>query len=122
MLVFFAGSARYLLPVAAPLAILAANTSRRSILLVGAALQLALALGMAVVNYQHWNTYRRYVDLLMEQTHGRRVWVNADWGLRYYLEAAGGVALTTNPQVQPGDIVVSSDLSNPCLLYTSRCV
>jgi hypothetical protein len=120
MLVFFAGSARYLLPVAAPLAILAANTSRRSILLVGAALQLALALGMAVVNYQHWNTYRRYVDLLMEQTHGRRVWVNADWGLRYYLEAAGGLPLTTPPAlnggsslVQPGDIVVSSDLSNP---------
>ena len=113
MLVFFAGSARYLLPVAAPLAILAANASRKSIALAGAALQLALAFGLAVVNYQTSNTYRHYVELLMEQAHGRRIWVNADWGLRYYLEAAGGLPLTKNPQVQPGDIVVTSDLGNP---------
>jgi hypothetical protein len=112
MLVFFAGSARYLLPVAAPLAILAANASRRSIALAGAALQLALAFGLAVVNYQHWNTYRHYVEMLNTQTKGRRMWVNADWGLRYYLEAAGGLPLTTPPRVQPGDIVVTSDLSN----------
>ena len=117
VLVFFAGSARYLLPVAAPLAILAANASRRSVAIAGAALQLALALGLAVVNYQHWNTYRHYVEILMDQAHGRRIWVNADWGLRYYLEAAGGVALTKansgSSMVQPGDIVVTSDLSNP---------
>jgi hypothetical protein len=113
MLVFFAGSARYLLPVAAPLAILAANASRRSIAIAGGALQLALGLGLAVVNYQTSNTYRHYVELLQEQVHGRRIWVNADWGLRYYLEAAGGLDLTTNPQVQPGDIVVTSELSNP---------
>jgi hypothetical protein len=119
MLVFFAGSARYLLPVAAPLAILAANTSRKSIAIAGAALQLALALGLAVVNYQHWNAYRHYAELLTEQAHGRRIWVNADWGLRYYLEAAGGLALTKIPAgggasaVQPGDVVVTSDLSNP---------
>ncbi len=117
MLVFFAGSARYLLPVAAPLAILAANASRRSVAIAGAALQLALALGLAVVNYQHWNTYRHYVEILMDQAHGRRIWVNADWGLRYYLEAAGGVPLTKatsgSSMIQPGDIVVTSDLSNP---------
>jgi hypothetical protein len=113
MLVFFAGSARYLLPVAAPLAILAANASRRSIAISGAALQLALAFGLAVVNYQHWNTYRHYVEILDGQTKGRRVWINGDWGLRYYLEAAGGLPLTTKPRVQPGDIVVTSDLSNP---------
>jgi hypothetical protein len=112
-LVFFAGSARYLLPIAAPLAILAANASRKSIAIAGAALQMALALGLAVVNHQHWDTYRHYVELLEDQAHGRRIWVNADWGLRYYLEAAGGLPLTTKPQVQPGDIVVTSDLSNP---------
>jgi hypothetical protein len=113
ILVFFAGSARYLLPVAAPLAILAANASRRGVALAGAVLQLALAFGLAVVNYQHWNTYRHYVEILRPQTQGRRVWVNADWGLRYYLEAAGGLPLTAPPQVQPGDIVVASELSNP---------
>jgi hypothetical protein len=113
MLVFFAGSARYLLPVAAPLAILAANASRKRVAIAGVVLQLALASGLAVVNYQHWNTYRHYVELLMEQAHGRRIWVNADWGLRYYLEAAGALPLTKPPQVQPGDIVVTSELSNP---------
>lgn len=112
-LVFFAGSARYLLPVAAPLAILAANASRRSVAIAAAALQLALAFGLAVVNYQHWNTYRHYVELLDDKAQGRRIWVNADWGLRYYLEAAGGLPLTKHPNVQPGDIVVTSDLANP---------
>src|ERR1035438_6343491 len=123
-LVFFAGSARYLLPIAAPIAILAANISRRSVAITGAALQLALAFGLAVVNYQHWNTYRHYVELLEEKAQGRRIWVNADWGLRYYLEAAGGWPLKKHPAsnggssppsslVQPGDIVVTSDLANP---------
>lgn len=124
ILVFFAGSARYLLPIAAPLAILAANASRRSVAIAGAALQLALGLGLAVVNYQHWNTYRHYVELLVDKAHGRRIWIDADWGLRYYLEAAGGLPLTNHPAssgsssppstvVQPGDIVVTSDLANP---------
>ena len=113
MLVFFAGSARYLLPVAAPLAILAANASRRSVAIAGAALQMALALGLAVVNYQHWDMYRSFAETIAEQAHGRRVWVNADWGLRYYLEAAGGLPLTKEPRVQPGDIVVTSELANP---------
>ena len=97
MLVFFAGSARYLLPVAAPLAILAANASRLNIALAGAALQLRSRARLGVVNYQHWNTYRHYVEILKRQTQGRRVWVNADWGLRYYLEAAGGLPLTKDP-------------------------
>jgi hypothetical protein len=120
MLVFFAGSARYLLPAAAPLALLAANASRRSVAIAGAALQMALALGLAIVNYQHWDMYRGFAETVAEQAHGRRVWVNADWGLRYYLEADGGLPLTKEPapsggssMVQPGDIVVTSELTNP---------
>ncbi|HVP91794.1 MAG TPA: hypothetical protein VMS75_11330, partial [Terriglobales bacterium] len=52
--VFFAGSARYLLPMAAPVAILASRLDRRW-LSAGFAAQLTLGLGLAVVNYQHWD-------------------------------------------------------------------
>ncbi len=113
MLVFFAGSARYLLPVAAPLAILAANASRKGILILGTVLQLALSLGLATVNYQHGDAYRSFAASVTDQAASRRVWVNADWGLRYYLEAGGGLPLTKNPAVQAGDIVVTSELAGP---------
>jgi hypothetical protein len=111
MAVFFAGSARYLLPVAAPLAILAVNKSRRSVVWMGVALELALSLGLAAVNYQHWDAYRRFASTLAEQAAGRRVWVNADGGERYYFEAAGALPLPKDAAVQPGEIVVSSALA-----------
>ncbi len=110
-LVFFAGSARYLLPVAAPLAILIVNNSRKAIVLTGVGLQLALSVGLAAVNYQHWDTYRRLASTIEDQAAGRRVWVNADGGERYYFEADGAVALPKNTVVQAGDIVVSSALA-----------
>src|SRR5579885_3755103 len=50
-LIFFAGSARYLLPIAAPVAILAARDCRRVALLAGFAWHMALSLGLALVNY-----------------------------------------------------------------------
>jgi hypothetical protein len=111
MVVFFAGSARYLLPVAAPLAILAVNNSRRGIVWVGVGLELVLSLGLATVNYQHWDAYRRFASILAGQAAGRRVWVNADGGERYYLESAGALPLPKNGTVQAGDIVVSSALA-----------
>ena len=111
MLVFFAGSARYLLPIAAPLAILVSNAAQRSVAIASAALQLALALGLAIVNYQHWDAYRTFAATVTDQAAGRRIWINADLGLRYYLESAGGLPLTKPPQARPGDIVVTSDLT-----------
>ncbi len=116
MAVFFAGSARYLLPVAAPLAIvvvnsLAVNNSRRSIVYTGVGLQLALSVGLAIVNYQHWEAYRQLAGTVASEAAGRRVWVNADGGERYYFEADGALALPRNAAVEPGDIVVSSALA-----------
>jgi hypothetical protein len=54
-IVFYAGSARYLLPIAAPLAILAARSVPVRLLVTGFALQMARALGLAIANYQHWS-------------------------------------------------------------------
>lgn len=108
--VFFAGSARYLLPIAAPVAILAARASSPRILATGFAFQMALGLGLAIVNYQHWDAYRRFAQSLHPSG---RVWINAEWGLRYYLESSGGLPMARDQAVRAGDTVVSSALALP---------
>jgi hypothetical protein len=110
--VFFAGSARYLLPVAAPLALLV-SWLRPRYLAVGFAFQMALSTALAIVNYQHWDGYRRFAASLYEQIQGRRVWINGEWGLRFYLEADGGLPLMEGQAVRPGEVVVSSALAYP---------
>ena len=50
-------------------------------------LQLFIALALAIVNYQHWDGYRKFAASLHGPASGHRVWVDNDWGLRYYLEA-----------------------------------
>jgi hypothetical protein len=111
--VFFAGSARYLLPVAAPVAILAARRCGTLTLALGFALQMVLSLGLAVVNYQHWGAYRQFASSLSTQAGEHRLWINADWGLRFYLESEGALALPLGQELQPGEIIVSSALANP---------
>lgn len=111
--VFFAGSARYLLPIAAPVAILAARDCRPAILAAGFALQMALSLGLAIVNFQHWDAYRQFAHSLAGEAATHRVWVNAEWGLRFYLESEGALPMPAGQMLQPGEIVVSSDLALP---------
>lgn len=108
--IFFAGSARYLLPVAAPVAILASRLRVRWVAL-GFAAHLAIGLGLAAANYEHWDASRRFAASLRAETAGRRVWVDDDLGLRYYMEAAGAVPLTKGQTVKPGSVVVSSELA-----------
>jgi len=112
LVVFFAGSARYLLPMAAPVALLASRLRPRY-LAAGFALQMALSLGLAVVNYQHWAGYLAFAASLRGISSGRRVWINGEWGLRHYLEADGGLALEKGQTIYPGDIVVTSELAYP---------
>jgi hypothetical protein len=107
--IFFAGAARYLLPMAAPVALLASRL-RPKWLAVGFAAQLALGLGLAAVNYQHWAGYRQFAESLRSVTAGHRVWVDGEWGLRYYLESDGALPLKKIQRLRPGDIVVSSEL------------
>jgi len=109
LVIFFAGSARYLLPMAAPVALLASRL-RAKWLAAGFAAQLALSLGLAAVNYQHWDGYRQFAESLRGSTAGHRVWVDGEWGLRYYLESDGALPLQKTQHLRPGDIVVSSEL------------
>jgi hypothetical protein len=111
LVVFFSGSARYLLPMAAPMALLASRL-RPKWLAIGFSAQLALSLGLAIVNYWHWDGYREFAAALHQPTAGHRVWVDNDWGLRYYIEADHGLPARKGQQVRPGDIIVSTELGS----------
>lgn len=113
LVLFFAGSARYLLPMAAPVALLVASERGSRWLAAGFVAQLALSLGLAAVNYTHWDGYRRFASSLAPQAESHRVWINGEWGLRYYFEAEGGLPLARGQLVHPGEIVVSSSLAMP---------
>jgi MFS family permease len=113
LLVFFAGSARYLLPIALPVAILASRRSGPRMLGAGVLCGLALSILLAEVNYQHWSGYRKFAESLQTQAAAKRVWINGEWGLQYYLEAAGGLPLLAGQPVRSDEIVVSSSLGYP---------
>jgi hypothetical protein len=109
--IFFSGSARYLLPMAAPVAILASRLPTKW-LAPALAAQLALALALATVNYQHWDGYRAFADSLRAPSAGHRVWVDNDWGLRYYLESDHALPARKGQHTRPGDLIVSSELGH----------
>ena len=109
--IFFSGSARYLLPMAAPVAILASRLRARW-LAPCFAMQLALGLALATVNYQHWDGYRTFAAALRGPSAGHRVWVDNDWGLRYYLEADHALPARKGQHTRPGDLIVSSELGH----------
>jgi hypothetical protein len=115
--VFFAGAARYLLPMAAPAALLASRLPVRW-LAVGFAAQMILALGMATVSYQHWDSVRRFAEDLRPRSADHRTWVNGELGLRYYLERDGALPLRRDQRLRPGDIVATSELTRAVDLHT----
>lgn len=111
--IFFAGSARYLLPIAAPIAILTARRIDPRWIGAGIAAEATIAVLLAIVNYQHWDGYRQFAHSLDHEFESKRVWVNAEWGLRYYVEAEGGLPLTDGQAFRAGDLIVSSAYARP---------
>ena len=111
-MLFFAGSARYLLPMAAPVVLLVSRLRTRW-LAAGFAAQIALSLALASVNYQHWDGYRRFAAEMRIRTAGHRVYIDGEWGLRYYFESDGGLPLERGQVLRAGDMVVSSRLAYP---------
>lgn len=111
--IFFAGSARYLLPIALPVAILATQRLRPRLLQIGLACGFALSLTLAAVNYQHWDGYRQFARSLQSDAQSKRVWINGEWGFRYYLDSEGGLPLHEGQAVHPNQMVASSQLSYP---------
>lgn len=113
LVIFFAGSARYLLPIALPIAILATERVRPWLLELSLACGLALSFALAVVNYQHWDGYRQFAHALESDAQSKRLWIDGEWGLRYYLESEGGLPLHQGQAIHPNEMVVSSKLSYP---------
>jgi 4-amino-4-deoxy-L-arabinose transferase-like glycosyltransferase len=111
--IFFAGAARYLLPLAAPLVLLVTRAlkDRPRWLYAALAMNLALGAGLGWVNAQHWLGSRAFVAEAMPLAGGARVWTSAEWGARYYAERAGAKALLRNQELHPGDFLLISELS-----------
>jgi Dolichyl-phosphate-mannose-protein mannosyltransferase len=109
---FFSGSARYLLPVAAPVAIWA-SYAPGSWLTAGFAVQMALSICLAIANHQHWSAYREFARQVVRQAGGHRLWINSEWGLRHYMEDAGARVVLPGQLIPSGDVVVSSELVHP---------
>jgi hypothetical protein len=108
--IFFAGSARYLLPIAAPVAIVIARDLSLPSLYIGFAAQMVISLGLAAANYQHWDAVRDFSNQVLAQANGRRIWINGEWGMRHYLEARGAQPLLRDTKLSPGDLIVTSQL------------
>jgi 4-amino-4-deoxy-L-arabinose transferase-like glycosyltransferase len=110
--IFFAGAARYLLPLAAPAALLAARAleQRRTWLHVGIAAGLCLGLAAAAVNAAYWNSCRDFTRAALALAGGHRVWVSGEWGLRETAEALGAQPLERGTLLAPGDFLMRSAL------------
>jgi 4-amino-4-deoxy-L-arabinose transferase-like glycosyltransferase len=111
--VFYAGSARYLLPLLPAAGIVVANLRvGRAWLSAGLAASFLLGMALAASEYQHAGAYRSIANEVQTAARGRRVWSNAEWGLRYYLgERAGSDPLLAQQAVPGGAVVVESALA-----------
>ncbi|MEP6536529.1 MAG: glycosyltransferase family 39 protein [Bryobacteraceae bacterium] len=115
LVIFFAGSARYLLPMAAPVVLLAVRDLRWA--RPAFALQLVLSLALAVVNYQHWDGYRQFVSRFQDQILSKRTWINGEW-VQFYAESDGALPVMLGQALRPGELLISSDLGYPVAVTT----
>jgi hypothetical protein len=115
LVLFYAGSVRYLLPIALPVALLVTRLlEKRPVALAGLIiLQGTLGLALAKANYDHWDGYRRTVAQWSKDWENKRVWMNAELGLRFYAESAGALPVERGQSVRPGDLIVTSKLTEP---------
>ena len=112
VVVFYAGSARYLLPLAPALALLVVRRPRHTGVIAGLAVtHLVLGLCLARAEYEYDEQYRAFAQRLEPMRDSRRLWSNAEWGLRYYLGRLGGEPLLLGQTVHAESLVVSSELA-----------
>ena len=111
--VFYAGSARYLLPLAPAVALTLVRMAPPWFLWPVAAGNLAVGLVLAAGNYDHAAQYRRFAEQVKSVAGERRLLFHAEWGLRHYLEQIGGEAIERDQVVHSGAVVVTSELAGP---------
>ncbi len=105
---FFAGAARYLLPLAAPMVLLFVIQfrDRRRMLWLALAVNVVLGLNISFAAYEFARVYAHVAP-----PPGNRFLVNGEWGFRYYMVAKGGQPLEDVSVPNPGEWIIASDLS-----------
>ena len=110
--VFYAGSARYLLPLAAPVVFLTIRRiESRMFLSIFTAVHLAVGVALAATENHYVEQYREFAQRLAPMVESKRLWSNAEWGLRYYLGELGSEPLLHDQTLRAGDVVVTSELA-----------
>jgi len=108
---FYAGSARYLLPLAPAVALMAVERLSSRWVFAGA-LVLNMMLGSGLVKQEAANaTAHRLATQDVAKVMSGRGWTDAEWGLRYYLAQIGVEPLLAGQQVSDGAVVVESSLA-----------
>ncbi len=107
-LVFFAGAARYLLPLVAPMVLLFVLQYNRRPRWLALALVVNVILGLNV-SFAAYEFARVYRDV--EPPPGGTFLANGEWGFRYYMLRRGGQMLEVSSVPRPGEWIVSSELS-----------
>jgi hypothetical protein len=115
LVIFFAGAARYLLPLAAALALLTARAlqHRPRWLAVAVLLQIPISLALAVSHYEHSGAYREFMRELALRISAQRTFINGEWGFQYYGQKFGAQPLLRDTELKPGDLLLTSNLGFP---------
>lgn len=125
LLLFYAGSVRYVL-LALPPVLIAwvrrvelsrwSDPLKLAVLVGGVLLTAATSLPIAVADYELAGLYRRTARELFAEYGGpnHRVWFTGEWGFRYYLEREGATLMTRHETGgRPGDIIVKPYVASP---------
>jgi hypothetical protein len=105
---FFAGAARYLLPLVAPMVLLFVlqYQNRPRWLALALAVNLVLGLNLSFAEYEFSRVYAQ-----VPPPPGRTFLVNGEWGFRYYMLQRGGRMLEEHSVPRPGEWIVTSELA-----------
>jgi hypothetical protein len=124
LVVFFAGAARYLMPLAVPLAILfvrqntIGDKDRRWRLWATLVIGTVLGLNLAFADYELARVYselpappNREANFAWIAPPGKDFLVDGEWGFRYAMTRRGGKPIETSSPARPGEWIIKSDLS-----------
>jgi hypothetical protein len=90
----------------------------RPLLAASVVVQLAFSLLLAAAYDQYVSQYRDFAARLAPLAGSRRLWFNADWGLRYYLERIGGEHVLAERPLMPQTTLVTSRLGGMAAAQT----
>jgi len=125
MLLYYAGSVRYVLLAAPPVVLLWLRRLelqtpepylQRNLVWAGVALTALFALLPAYADYRFAGIYRDAARQLVSKysAPGQTVWFTGEWGFRYYFERQGARMLRrVDPRAKPGDLIIKPYLASP---------